>query len=169
MKTEHEEEFLENPEDIKPATKQTSAEEQEAILVEALEGKEWKGRKLYPFSFMRRRAAALIGLRLSSLTDEEREEMEEKQYYNGLDTDIPVVLYVCSLKPEEVGRIRHNPERAFEKAMEFAEKENLEPGTKEFTAAAEFFVAEFTALAKAKGNFEPAEKTKTKKDKKRPN
>jgi hypothetical protein len=164
-------EFLENPEEVAVEKKQTagsSPEEQEAILVEALSGKTWRGKQLEPFSYMRRRAAAAMGLRFFELTAEEREAAEEAQFYKGIDSDVVLVLFLCSLKKSEVLKALRLPEQAFAKAMDFGEKENLEPGTGEFTAAAEFMVGEFLALAKARGEFEPAE-GKAKKGKRRPN
>lgn len=154
------EEYLENPEDIKlsvPAPGKSADQEQDDIFLEGTDGYFWKGKRLEPLSFNRRRAAYAMGLRFGSLTVDEATELEKTGFYRGIDTDVLIVLFLCKAPNSEVFRAIRLPEQALEKALTFGERENLEPGSKEFNAAATFMQKTFVDLLKTQGNYKPAE------------
>lgn len=169
MKDDTENEFLENPEDIKPTATQTAEEIQDDILLEGLTGKTWKGKPLEPFSYGRERALMPLA-KVYKLTPEQLETAEKTGYYDGVDTDPILFLYILSCSADEAVHAWRFPDQAFLKAMRLGEKEGIFPGTPEYLAAYKLMLMTLTEAAKAKaGRFQPADGGKVKKGKKRGN
>ena len=153
-------EFTANPEDITPeeiAKASSPAEEQDGIFLRGLDGYEWKGQPLAPFNFQRRRAASTMGVRFGTLSDEESAEAEKTGWYKGIDTDVILLVWIHLQPIEGVLRAIRNPEQAFEKALEFGERESIEAGSPEFLAAAKFMKAIYTDLALSRGIYKQAD------------
>lgn len=170
MKTDIDE-FTENPEDIVAngnAKKKTPSEEQDDILLEGFTGATFRGKKLEPWSFARRKAAAFMGLRWFYIDESDREQIEKDGFYRGMDTDLVIFLFLVSSPAEIVLKAWRDPDKALMDAMRFGEKNNLEPGTDDFLQGMKIMSATFVAYAKASGKFVPAE-GKVKKGKRRPN
>lgn len=146
-------EFTENPEEVVVSknTEENPVTEQENIFTRGLDGAEWKGEALHPFSFQRRRAAAALGLRMGTLSEAEGKEFEATGLYKGIDSDVIICLWVLTQPASEVLRAIRLPEQAFAKVMAFGEREEIEPGTPEFEQAAQIMIAAFVDLAKSKG------------------
>ena len=146
-------EFTENPEEIQISknTEENPVTEQENIFTRGLDGAEWKGEALHPFSFQRRRAAATLGLRMGTLSEAEGKEFEATGLYKGIDSDVIIMLWVLTQPASEVLRAIRLPEQAFAKVMSFGEREEIEPGTAEFEQAAQIMISAFVDLAKSKG------------------
>lgn len=146
-------EFTENPEEVQISkhTEENPVTEQENIFTRGLDGFEWKGEALHPFSFQRRRAAAALGLRMGTLSEAEGKEFEATGLYKGIDSDVIIMLWVLTQPASEVLRAIRLPEQAFAKVMSFGEREEIEPGTPEFETAAQIMIGAFVDLAKSKG------------------
>jgi len=152
-------EFSENPEEI-VVTKneqENPLAEQENIFTRGLDGMEWKGEALHPFSFQRRRAAAALGLRMGTLSEAEGKEFEATGLYKGIDSDVIIMLWVLTQPASEVLRAIRLPEQGFAKVMSFGEREEIEPGTAEFEEAAKIMISAFVDLAKTKGIYKSPE------------
>lgn len=164
-------EYLENPEDISidaasPGTDPHA--EQDDIFVRGLTGGTFRGKPLAPLCFMRRRAANALGVRFGSLSADEVSALQNTGFYQGIDTDVVLVLFLLSISKVEVIKALRLPEQYFEKALKWGEANNLEPGTAEFESGAAYMFDEFVSLAKARGEYKPAE-GKAPKNKKRGN
>ena len=146
-------EFSENPEEVVVSknSEENPVAEQEGIFTRGLDGAEWKGEALHPFSFQRRRAAAALGLRMGTLSEAEGKEFEATGLYKGIDSDVIICLWVLTQPASEVLRAIRLPEQAFAKVMAFGEREEIEPGTPEFEQAAQIMISAFVDLAKSKG------------------
>lgn len=172
-----EDDFLENPEDISTpgnTAPKSKHEEQEEIFLRAVNGGgEWKcpgGKtlKLHPLSYARRRAAFAMGCRFGSLSNDEAEALQSDGYYKGLDTDVVIILWLCVQDPLTVMKALRLPEIAMGKALQFGEANQVEPGTPQFTAAAEFMMEEFVSLMKSQGKLVPVDKKSGKSPGKKP-
>lgn len=159
-------EFDENPEDVEINAIEKvrdPSDEQDEIFIRAINGGgEWKGKQIFPFCYNRRRAANTLGVRFGVLSSDEVESLQNEGHYKGIDTDAVIVLWLCSIPKSEVIKAQRLPEKAFERAMEFGEKQNIEPGTPEFVEAANYMIEEFVALAKSRGDFKTADGSKPK-------
>lgn len=84
-------------------------------------GHSLNGLKLEPYTIERMWAADAIGLRYGRLTKAAAKQFGEDQSYPGMEADVAIVLWLCSLTDlEEVRAARRNPAQAEETAAKFA-------------------------------------------------
>lgn len=171
----NEEEYLEAPEDFgtEEEIPKTKEETQEEIFNRALDGGgTWKNKKgnkqtLSPFSYNRRRAAMAMDCRIFKLTEDEATALEATGYYSGIDTDAIIITWLCLQPTKDVLKAIRIPTLAFERALTWGEREEIEPGKPSFEAAVSFMALEFSDMQKAQGNFEEKDPQPTDKGEKK--
>lgn len=150
-------EYDENPEDLAPSPEA----EQDEIFRSGKAGKTWRNRKLFPWSYERRVAGDGMGFKALKLTAEEWETLDATGTYAGLDRDLAILLWTLLATESEIRRAQRLPDAALQKALELAEREDLEPGSKSYTAAGKLMLEELLNRAKVRGKFKaPGESAK---------
>jgi hypothetical protein len=163
--------FTPNPEDMEH--KMVPINDPQGEVDQAFEamiaGDEWKGKNLAEFCIVRRMTFSALGGKLfGNLPPSSIESLQTTGIYPGIDYDVACHLWARTASKADVLKARRLPDWGETKVLEFADKERLEPGYPEFTAAAKLLVASFQVWAKARGLFEPEDKSGRKPKKKKP-
>lgn len=89
-------------------------------------GHSLNGLKLEPYTPERMWAADAMGLRYGHLSKAASKQFVTKGTYPGMEGDVGIVIWLCSLtEPEEVRAARRNPDQAEAEATEFAKQHKI--------------------------------------------
>lgn len=87
------------------------------------------GLKLEPYTPERMWAADAMGLRYGHLSDAAAKQFARKNTYPGMEGDVGIVIWLCSLTDvDEVRAARRDPERAEGEAIVFAKTHKIITG-----------------------------------------
>jgi hypothetical protein len=82
--------------------------------------------KLYPYTPDRMFAADAMGLRYGRLSNAAARQFVAKGTYPGMEADVVIIVWLCSLENiEEVRSARRDPDLAEDVAIEFAKTHNM--------------------------------------------
>ena len=126
-------------------------------------GHHLNGLTLQPYTPERMWAADAMGLRYGHLSEVASRQFTRNSTYPGMEGDVGIVIWLCSLtEDEEVRAARRDPERAEVDALEFAKKHKILTGKQSaFWDAYKIFLAIMNEIHVAYG--EPATKVEQKK------
>jgi hypothetical protein len=91
----------------------------------------FRGIALEPLSVRRQLAAQALGNKLLS----GRVKLDEGGAYDGMFADVAVMLFLCSQPVSVAHRAIRRPDDVHQEALEWAEKEGISIGSKDFVAA----------------------------------
>lgn len=93
------------------------------------DGHSLNGLKLQPYTPERMWAADAMGLRYGHLSAVASKQFARASTYPGMEGDVGIVIWLCSLMDvEEVRAARRDPERAEAEALEFAKEHKILTG-----------------------------------------
>lgn len=90
---------------------------------------------LEPFSPRRRRLAGLLGLRFFQALDVEFSSIAQFRSWRGLEQDVAIVLWVCTLDHKLVDRALVYPDQSRQVLNDWADARALAPGEPQWSAA----------------------------------
>lgn len=127
------------------------------------DGYNLNGLKLRPYSPERMWAADAMGLRYGHLSEAASKQFFRKGTYPGMEGDVGIVVWLCSLPDgDEVRAARRDPERAEADALEFAGKHKMISGKQSgFWGAYNLFLKIMDQIHSAYGEPESVEQKKT--------
>jgi hypothetical protein len=97
----------------------------DAAFIES-DGHQVNGLKLQPYTPERMWAADAMGLRYGHLSKAASMQFIHKGTYPGMEADVAIVIWLCSLKDvEEVRAARRDPDQAEDAAITFARNNNI--------------------------------------------
>ena len=125
-------------------------------------GHSLNGLELQPYTIERMWAADAMGLRYGRLSRTAVKQFHSNNTYPGMNGDVAIVIWLCSLSdPEEVRAARRNPSDAEETAIKFAEENKIaSPKQKKFWDAYEVFLKIMDEIHAAYSEPEVEKKTK---------
>lgn len=123
------------------------------------------GLQLEPYTPERIWAADAMGLRYGNLSEAAAKQFARKGTYPGMEGDVGIVMWLCSLtNPDEVRAARRDPERAEADALTFAKDHKFLTGKQgKFWDAYKVFLRIMNEMHAAYGEpekSEPQKKTK---------
>ena len=90
------------------------------------DGHEVEGIKLFPYTPERMWAADAMGLRYGNLSKAASLQYMNKGTYPGMEADVAIVMWLCSLKDkEEIRAARRNPDTAEDLAIEYCRSHKM--------------------------------------------
>ncbi len=127
-------------------------------------GHKLNGLTLQPYTPERMWAADAMGLRYGNLSTAASKQYTTKGTYPGMQGDVGIVIWLCSLTDvEEVRAARRNPDIAEAEALEFATKHKIVSGKQSaFWDAYNVFLRIMNEVHAAYGEPEKVEQKKTK-------
>ena len=121
--------------------------------------KEYRGKPIKPFSAKRVIAAQSLGLRLWTMSDEDREKLSDSIFYSGIIADAVQVLYLCMCEEDDVLRAIRSPAAITAKALAWADAEEIRPGTDQYRDCMQIYIEcvneIFASTAEVKGSPDP--------------
>ncbi len=119
----------------------------------AAAGEEFSGHLLQPWSASRKIAAQGMGLLYPFIGDDGEEALKHTGFYPGVQKDVIIFMWLRTReKASDVDRATRKPHAAWERAMAWAEINDLvDMGSEAFVAAYVIFCEKFSAVAQMSG------------------